>query len=255
VRLNKRFTQGLQFGVNYTYSRTFDEQSEIAAFSDNNNMMQNGNNINGEYGPATFDVPQRLSINYLYDVPVGKGRRWNLGPANWVLGGWETSGILTFSSGLPFSVYSGVGNIDQVGNGDSGANRANLVGNPHAVTQTVLTWFNASAYAQPAIGTFGNVARDSLYGTAIRGGDLSFMKNFRVTERHTLQYRLDIFNVFSSEHYGPHFPNDTLSSSPVPCTPGVMGTCHFGSLVSLNGLGALNLWNPRILQMSLRYTF
>jgi hypothetical protein len=259
VRLNRRFTQGLQFGVNYTYSRTFDQLSEIEPFAGGGaGMSQNGNDLTAEYGPAQFDVPQRLVVNYLYDVPVGKGRKWNPGKANWLLGGWQTSGILTFSSGLPFTIYccSRSSVINQVGGGFfTDAFRANLVGNPHAVTQTDLTWFNASAYAMPAIGRFGDVARDTLYGTGVHGGDVSFKKNFAITERHVIRYQLDIFNVFSSRHDGSHIPNNSLDSSPVNCTPGAMGTCSFGSLVPLNGLGDLNLWNPRVLQMSLRYDF
>jgi len=257
VRLDKRFSQGLQFGINYTYSRTFDLGSEIAAFGGQSNLVQNGNDLNAEYGPAAFDVPQRLVVNYLYDVPVGKGKKLDLGVANWALGGWQTSGILTFSSGLPFTVYCCPRStpVNQMGAVFGDAFRPDLVGNPHAVSQTDLTRFNANAYTTPELGRFGNVARDSLYGTAIRGGDLSFMKNFPVTERHVFQLRVDIFNALSSQHYVAHLPDNRLSDSPVNCVPGVSGTCHFGSLVALNGLGDLNLWNPRILQLSLRYNF
>jgi hypothetical protein len=257
VRLEKRFSQGLQFGVNYTYSRTFDETSEIAAFNGQNNEVQNGNDFKAEYGPAAFDVPQRLVVNYLYHVPVGKGRKLSLGPADWVLGGWQASGILTFSSGLPFTVYCCPRStpVNQMGAIFGDAFRADVVGNPHAVSQTDLTWFNANAYASPELGRFGNVGRDTLYTPGIHGGDISFMKNFSVTERHVFQVRVDIFNVLSSEHYVPHFPDSRLSDSPVNCIPGSAGTCHFGSLVGLNGLGDLNLWNPRVLQMSLRYSF
>jgi hypothetical protein len=257
VRLNKRFTQGLQFGVNYTWSRTFDLGSEIAALGGEENLVQNGNNLGGEYGPASYDIPQRLVLNYLYDVPVGKGRKWNLGLANWLLGGWQTSGILTFSSGTPFTVYCcpRSSNVNQMGTGFGDVFRADLVGNPHAVSQTDLTWFNPSAFATPAIGRFGDSTRGILRGTAIHGGDISFMKNFKVTERHNFQYRVDIFNALSSEHYVAHLPDDRVSDSPVNCAPGPIGTCHFGSLVGLNGLGDLNLWNPRTLQMSLRYVF
>jgi hypothetical protein len=257
VRLNKRFTQGLQFGFNYTYSRSFDEQSEIAAFSGQNNLLQNGNDPRGDYGPAAFDVPQRLSVNYLYDVPVGKGRKWSLGKANWLLGGWQTSGILTFSTGEPFTVFCCPRStaVNQMGAIFGDTFRPELVGNPHAVTQSDLTWFNASAYATPELGRYGDVTRDSLYTPGFHGGDVSFKKNFAITERHVIRYQLDIFNVFSSRHDTFRFPDSRESDSPSPCTVGVLGTCHFGSLVSLNGLGDLNLWSPRVIQMSLRYVF
>ncbi|MDE3178998.1 MAG: hypothetical protein KGM47_04985, partial [Acidobacteriota bacterium] len=127
--------------------------------------------------------------------------------------------------------------------------------NPNSGAQSVLQWFNTSAFAVPEVGTFGNVSRDSLRGSSVHEGDISFMKNFPITERHTIQYRIDIFNVFSSRYAYPHLPNSVVQSSPPNCKPGPAGNCAFGSLVGLNGLGELNLWNPRVLQMSLRYVF
>jgi hypothetical protein len=88
--------------------------------------------------------------------------------------------------------------------------------------------------------------------------DFSLQKNFNITERQTLAYRLEIFNLGSTWHSdfgGAHNPNANMTSSRVGCTPGPSGTCDFGSIVPLNGLGAGNLWNPRVLQMSLTYSF
>ncbi len=258
IRLEKRFSQGFQFDANYTWSRTFDLGSEIAQFGGQiANFIQNAHDLAADYGPAAFDQPQRFVLSYLYEDPIGKGRNIDLGWANWILGGWQTSGIVTFASGLPFTIGCCPRStpVNQTGNIFGNRIRANLVGNPKAGTQTVLQWFNPAAFAVPEAGTFGNVSRDSLRGSSVHEGDISFMKNFQVTERHTLQYRLDIFNVFSSRYAFPHLPNSVVQSSPVGCTPGPAGNCAFGSLVPLNGLGALNLWNPRVLQMSLRYSF
>jgi hypothetical protein len=257
VRLEKRFSQGLQFGANYTWSRTFDVISEIASFSGVSNEVQNIHDLAAGYGPSAFDSPQRLVLNYLYDAPIGKGRKWNVGPANWILGGWQTSGILNFTSGMPFGVYCCPRStpVDQMGTGFADPWRPNLVGNPREGTQTDWAWFNASAFATPALGRFGNLGRNVLRSPAVRSGNLSFMKDFRITERHSLRYRLDIFNVFSGRHAYPIFPDSRMSDSPANCTPGPSGNCKFGSLVPLNGLGDLNLWNPRVLQMSLRYAF
>lgn len=258
VRLEKRFSQGLQFDANYTWSRAFDLGSEIAQFGGQiANFVQNAHDLAGDYGPAAFDQPQRLVLSYLYEDPIGKGRTFDLGKANWIVGGWQTSGIVTFSSGLPFSVGCCPRStpINQTGNIFGNRIRANLVGNPDSGIQSVLQWFNPAAFTVPEVGTFGDVSRDSLRGSSVREGDISLMKDFQITERHTIQYRLDIFNVFSSSFAFPHLPNAVVASSPVNCRPGPAGNCAFGSLVGLNGLGALNLWNPRILQMSLRYVF
>jgi hypothetical protein len=262
VRLEKRFSEGLQFDANYTWSRSFDIYSGIAAYGGMANILQNNQDINGDYGPAAFDEPERFALSTLYEVPVGRGRKFNLGWANWVLGGWNVSGILNLGSGLPFSVYCCPRNtpVNQTGSPLSMV-RANLVGNINQGGHTVLQWFNTHSFATPAVGTFGNAARGIGRTPAMHQLDLSFMKNFHITERHTLQYRLDIFNAFSPYYpfatpfAGPRTPDNLLSDSPVNCVPGPAGSCRFGSLVPLNGLGALNLWNPRILQMSLRYSF
>jgi hypothetical protein len=260
VRLEKRFSQGLQFDANYTYSRAFDAGiSGIAAFGDQFNLIMNPHNFASQYGPASFDEPQRFVLSYLYEVPVGKGQKFNLGKANAILGGWNWSGVLNLGSGFPFSVYCCPRStpVNQTGQPFGDSWYPNLVGNPHSGTQSILQWFNPAAYTTPEIGTFGNVARNPLRGPWMHQTDFSFMKNFQITERHSLQFRLDIFNAFSSSYsfLAPHLPDNRLSDSPVNCTPGPAGTCAFGSLVPLNGIGATNLWNPRVLQFSLRYLF
>ncbi len=257
VTLNKRFSQGLQFKVAYTWSRAFDTGSSVAGYGGETNHLQNDHNPGADYGPAAFDMPQRLVLSYLYEVPVGPGRKYDLGKANWVLGGWRASGIVTYSSGVPFTVFCCARSsaVDQMGTTRGDDYRPDLTGNPNTGTQSVFQWFNTSAYSTPALGTFGNVGRNTLRTPNIHEGDVTFMKDFHITERHTLEYRLDVFNVFSSRHAGPLIPDNRLTDSPANCTPGPSGNCHFGSLVPLNGLGALNLWNPRILQMSLRYSF
>jgi len=164
VRLEKRFSQGLQFTANYTWSRTFDTGSSVAGFNGESNHVQNDHDLNAEYGPAAFDVPQRLVTSYLYEVPVGRGRKYNLGLANWILGGWQASGILNLASGVPFTVLCCARSsaVDQMGTTRGDDFRPNLIGNPNSGTQTVLQWFNTAAYATPALGTFGNVGRNTL---------------------------------------------------------------------------------------------
>ncbi len=260
VRLEKRFSQGLQFDANYTWSRAFTTgMSGVSCCSGSGNIIMNVHNINSTYGPASFDEPQRFVFSGLYNVPIGRGQRFNLGKANWLAGGWEATTVLQLGSGLPFTVYCCPRNtpVNQTGQTFGDSWTPDLVGNPHAVSQNYLQWFNTAAYATPEIGTFGNVSLNSLRGPWMHQIDFSFMKNFSFTERHVLQFRLDVFNAFSSEYsfLAPHVPDNRVSDSPSPCVPGPSGSCHFGSLVPLNGLGATNLWNPRVIQMSLRYTF
>jgi hypothetical protein len=133
-----------------------------------------------------------------------------------------------------------------------------LVGKQY-VTGNPLEWFNTAAYATPPAGRYGNLGTNTLTEPYVEDFDFALQKNFRITERQQLAYRLEIFNLGSTWHstYGgtTHEPSSNITSSPVGCTPGPSGTCDFGSIVPLNGLGAGNLWNPRVLQMSLTYSF
>jgi hypothetical protein len=265
VRVEKRYSQGLQFTVNYTYSRTLDIFSAIASSeTEGPNLVQNGNNIRGDYGPAGTDEPQRLAATALYQVPIGKNQKYNFGIFNWLLGGWNASGIYNVGSGLPYSILAGASAAQE---GPSKL-RANVLG-PVTYPKTPLEWFNTADFQSPVInlGSFGNSGKGIVRGPHMEQLDLSFMKNFPLRERLTLQARADIFNAFSYSYSfrAPHVPGQTITSSPlnssdeVSCTPGPGGpsggNCGFGSLVSLNGLGAENLWNPRTLQLSLRLIF
>jgi hypothetical protein len=256
VRLNKRFSQGLQFMANYTWSKTLDQGSEMESFSGDFNHPQDPYNLRSDYGHSAFDQAQRLVLSYSYSFPVGKGRRWSLGAANWAFGGWNASGILTFASGLPFTVYCCNGGFDQFGDKYSVRLRADVSGNPtKGFQQSVLEWFNPSVFSTPPPGTYGNLGRETLRAPGERQADIAFVKDTHFGERNTLQFRLEIFNFLSSWHNGTVFPASRMTQSPTNCTPGASGNCLFGSLVTLNGLGELNLWTPHIIQLALKYSF
>ncbi len=256
VRVEQRLTHGLNLRANYTWSRALDINSEIATFangSGGSNELQNTHNIGTDYGPADFDQTHRLVLSYVYDFPVGKGQRFSLGPANWILGGWQTSGIVTLASGVPFSIFccSRGQNTDLTGDPYGDRLRANLVPgqNPYGTPQTLTDWFNVAAFTTPPLGAFGDTGRNIMRAPMYRRGDVSFLKNFPIGERQNLQYRLDIFNIFSSWHSVQRIPQHVIAAA------------NFGALIPQPGtsitapLGEENLWTPRILQMALRYTF
>lgn len=124
-------------------------------------------------------------------------------------------------------------------------------------------WFNTAVFSTPVPGTYGDSRKGSLRGPYFEDLDLAFSKNFAITERHNLQYRLELFNVGSNWHA----KNDFFGSNLIPgnnISSG--GGCTFGSLAgivntSISGCtpdgttpGA-RLWYPRTLQMSLVYSF
>jgi hypothetical protein len=280
VRLNQRLSHGLLYQLNYTWARTFDNVSAINNIPTGSLTLQNNNCFSCDRGPASFDQPSRFVASGSYDLPVGKGRKWSLGPANWVLGGWNFAGIYTAASGMPETLFSSAATS---GNGlsedgvRSDIRRPNQVGNPNAPVFGVLDptvypqatfksnifhWWNPAAYAAPAGNQYGTVGRNSIRQPYFMRGDITLSKTFPITERQNFQYRLEIFNVFSLWH-------SNINGGPNG-GGGIQGNQHssnFGSLVSYNTdaqgnllpeneqSGLRQLWNPRIIQMTAKYTF
>ncbi len=99
--MRKRFTNGLSFDANYTYSKALDQISD--AFTTRtiggNFVPQDSLNPGLDYGPADFNIKHRFVVSYSYDLPFFKANRW--------IGGWSVSGIVTAQSGVPFSFLDG----------------------------------------------------------------------------------------------------------------------------------------------------
>jgi len=262
VQVRQRFTHGLTYLVSYTWSRSFDELSGIGNVTGNGGFTQDPHNIKEDYGPSSFDQPNRLTASGLWELPVGKGKRLSLGPGNWVLGGWQISGIYTLTSGRTFTVYGynggGSGNpygFDQVGayGGWSSRYRANISGSATSgFAQSPSEWFNTSVFSAPQVGTYGNSGKGMLRGPYFEDLDLAFAKGFQITERHKLQFRAELFNVGSNWHS----KNDFYASNLIPGNN--VGGCNFGALAGIGcdsiSAGA-HLWTPRVLQFSLVYSF
>ncbi len=257
AQLIKRLASGLQFHLNYTWSHALDESSAINNAGGQNDFIMDPHDIRRDYGPAAYDQSQRFVASYSYELPVGRGRHWSVSKLNWLIGGWNTSGIYTVASGFPLSIYSfGYYNQDQTGSAFGGRSRANVNGSPlTGFSQTYLDWFNTGVFSSAPQGTYGNSGRGILRSPYSMDWDTSASKNFAITERQRIQARVEIFNTGSNWHSTAHFPDTNVSDSPANCTPGPSGNCSFGSLVPLNGVGRLNLWTPRTIQASLTYLF
>lgn len=265
VQFRQRYTHGLTYLVSYTWSRSFDELSGIGNVQGNNGFVQDPFHIKNDYGPASFDEPNRLTASGSWELPVGRDKQVNLGPGNWVLGGWKISGIYTLTSGRTFSVYGYAGaSPDEMGSPFTSRFRLNQDGDPNSgFTRSPAEWFNTAVFSTPAPGTYGDSRKGSLRGPYFEDLDLAFSKNFAITEHQNLQYRLELFNVGSNWHA----KNDFFGSNLIPgnnISSG--GGCTFGSLAgivntSISGCTpdgttpSARLWYPRTLQMSLVYSF
>lgn len=216
ARFQQRLSRGLSALVSYTWSKSIDDASNFFTSAGDPNFPQNSYNVSAERGRSNFDVRQRLSASYSYMFPFGKGRNY-LADSGWVttlLTGWETYGIVTLQTGRPFTVAL-LSEIDNSGTGRSilgfGANdRPNVVGNPELSNPTTGRWFNTSAFAFPAPGTFGNAGRNILDGPSYQNVNASIVKNTALTETVNLQFRTEFFNLFNHPNF--NLPDNFLGS-------------------------------------------
>jgi hypothetical protein len=247
VKVDKRFSEGLQMLGSFTWGRAIDQFSEIQAVggSVSSIAQYGGQNFNLERGAANFDQTRRLVLSWNYELPVGKGKPLlsQGGLLNHLLGGWQVNGIATLADGTPFTVGCFCGDRSQTGN-IFNTQRMNTTGNPlpSGFERTLTRQFDTSVFVTPALGTLGTSGRNTLRSTGQRSLDFSLFKNNRITESLNLQLRAEAFNLFASPYYFPVFPvnNATLT--------------NFGSLLPVGGDKG-NLYNPRIIQLALRLVF
>jgi hypothetical protein len=147
----------------------------------------------------------------VYQLPFGRGKAY-LGNSNRftqaLLGGWNVGWILTMNSGQPFSIGSG-GDPANVG---GGSQRAQVVGDPNSgFNQSVQEWFNTAAFVLPAAYTFGNEGKNNMTGPAFKNLDFNATKNFSLTERFTLQFRSEFFDILNHPNFG--LPDGTVTDS------------------------------------------
>jgi hypothetical protein len=216
VRFQQRLTRGFSALASYTWSKSIDDASNFFSSAGDPNFPQDSYDVGAERGRSNFDVGQRLSVSYTYDLPFGKGRAY-LADSGWIstiLTGWQSYGIVTLQTGRPFTVAL-LPEIDNSGTGRSilgfGANdRPNIVGNPELSQRTPDRWFNTAAFAFPRPGTFGNAGRNILDGPGYRNVNASLVKNTALTETLSLQFRAEVFNLFNHPNF--NLPDNFLGS-------------------------------------------
>ncbi len=162
-------------------------------------------------GNCDFDIRQNLVANYIYTLPTP---HWG-GPAKWVAGGWQIGGIITASTGAPFTlVLPG----DPLGQNytDSGFDYPNRVSGCNPITGK-LAYINNSCFVvapnQNGGLVLGNNGRNSLYGPKYVDVDFSVFKNTRITERFNLQFRAEFFNVFNHTNFQAPLDNNFFTSA------------------------------------------
>jgi hypothetical protein len=200
LNLERRFRNGLGFGVAYTFSRLHDNGDS------RRDIMFNAYDDSAYWGLSDNDRTHLFNVHYLYELPFWRTQDTLLKK---VLGGWQVSGVTYFQSGRPLSIWRAE---DIAGVGDTTAQIYNLVGDPsidnpqfsQGRTVDQNFWFNPAAFARPAPGTFGSGGRnpDGLRGTNFQSWDIALFKNVSVGGTKRLQFRLEAFNFINHPNLG-----------------------------------------------------
>jgi hypothetical protein len=245
VRLEKRFTHGINFVVAYTGAKLIDDSSG-RIFGDNGNppALQDNYNLRGERSLSEGDVARRLAINHTIDLPIGRSRKL-LGNApralDLLVGGWSVSGAASFIGGFPVALTSTGSTVpgSSVLRPNSTGKSANLSG---TVESRLNRYFDTSQFTLPAAFTLGNVTRTlpDVRRPSRRNYDVALSKAFRVKEPLTLLFRAETFNLTNTPYFG--------GVNRIGANPGsVLGASNFGVIEDATG--------ERQVQFSLKLAF
>lgn len=202
ISLDKRYSNGLAFGINYTYSLANGQSNG----PQDNVAGQNPQNLADAKSPLVFNQRNRTIANFVYELPY---RRDGKGVLGFFLGGWQAGGIVSLATGLPYSITQG----DDINTGhsqDGGNVFPDVVGNPNLSNPTIQQWFNPQAFqrvtcnipSRPDLCHWGNDGPYNLNKPSQRNLDFSMTKNFRVTEWMRVQFRAEAFNAFNHPWFG-----------------------------------------------------
>lgn len=229
VMVQRKFTKGLQFQGSYTFSKSLDTRSFDPTFT----VVGTGNaqsasstpfnNFNRRlnYARSDFDQTHYFTGYAIYDLPFGRNQRFGANaPAflNRIIEGWNVNGVLTLSSGRPFTVYSGsnqLSNIVQSTADCNGCSRNMGKVDPRSSTFAGVPGFFTAAqiakFSQPAAGSIGNTGRNYFNGPGRYNLDMAFLKKTTISEGINLELRLEIFNLTNTPVFG--FPTAVITST------------------------------------------
>ena len=216
AKLQQRFTRGLTYLVGYTWSKSIDSGSAIRNNDGDNQWPADSYNLHRERALSQFNVGRRFVASVLYELPLGAGKpfaNWR-GVADKLLGGWQVGSILTFADGTP---------QNPAGIGDTNAttlyegNHPNATGiSPFPAKQTADQFWNIAAFdpISPSLTyLFGNMGRNVLFKPGTRQWDFSIVKNTRIHESHSLQFRFEAFNFANHPNWNtPSSDSKTAST-------------------------------------------
>jgi hypothetical protein len=240
LRVRKRLQGGVSVGGTYTFAEAMDNAASVGngvATASGGTLVvaQNPFDLAAERGYSSFYQRHKFVGDYLWQVPVGRDRRWlsNDGVLGAFLGNWQWSGDWTVASGLPFSPRI-LGNFSDVSRGSNGTLRPNLTGESISLSDpSKRKWFDTGAFVTPPTGTYGDARRNSIIGPGSLVFDMALTKVFTMKENRMLEVRAQALNVFNHPQYASI---DTSVDSPT-----------FGQVLSVGAM--------RTIQTTARFRF
>lgn len=202
IRLEKRYSFGLNFLTTYTYSKFLDNSNDAgSAIGNSGGPYSDFYNRRADYGPSDNDIRHRFTWTSVYELPFGPGRsHLSHGALGRVVGGWGLGSVITMQSGAGFTVTTQTNSTNAF---SAGALRADVLRNPNleASQRTLDRWFDTDAFRQPAAYRFGNQGVNLLRGDGLTVFDFSVLRNFSIRESSKLQFRAEMFNAFNHTNF------------------------------------------------------
>jgi hypothetical protein len=229
--LTKQFAGGNLLNLDYTWAKALGNYQQYSS------SPQNRYDIQAEYGPTPLNRSSIFSANFVYVLP---GLRSRSGIVQGTLGGWETSGIISYESGAYQTAHTinvDPGGVGLLAAGLSGPSaRPDVVANPnHSAPHNLHQWFNTSAFTQVPAGEYrpGNAPVGNIVGPGSAIWNLSLFKNFHIEKSGEVQFRAEAFNLFNHTNF-----------SGIATT---LGQTNYGQVTAAD--------EARIMQLGLKITF
>jgi hypothetical protein len=231
-KAEQRLQRNYSYSVSYTLSSSTDDASSPGATEAEANVPQDVRNIfdeSGEWARSSFDHRHLFVASGTYQLPFFEGAR---GLTEGILGGWRVNAVFFAQSGAPFTVNLGV---DQANVGSGPAQRPDQLKDPNLASdeRRPERWFDTSAFALPALYSFGSAPRNSVIGPGFTSLDLVVAKNWPIGGTRQLELRWELFNALNTTNFD--LPNRTF------------GTANFGRIFSAK--------NPREMQLGAKLSF
>jgi hypothetical protein len=198
MQLRKQLAGSGMFGVSYTWSKAI-------TFADNNDSGLTWHSPEfwaRNRAVAGFDRTHNLQVYGVYEMPFGKDKKYaTAGAANWILGGWQTNGLMSILSGTPFTVGAAGTSLNAQANGQT-ADQVKADVTKGKRVGPGQSWFDPEAFAPITTVRFGTSGRNAMRGPGSFQLDASVFRNFQLTEKLRLQFRAESFSITNTPRFG-----------------------------------------------------